>query len=195
VLGDPNPNWIGGISTTIKYKNLTLSFLFDHVQGGQVWNGTRSALTTIGTAAETGVATTAKTALKTFDGKTIAAGTTFRGSVTDFGAGPVALTQAWYSDIGGGFGSATGPQFFEDGTRTRLREIALGYSLTGPGFRQKTKLQSIDFSITGRNIVLWTHYKGIDPETNLTGPTNGRGLDYFNNPSTRSYLFTIKINY
>jgi len=43
--------------------------------------------------------------------------------------------------------------------------------------------------------VLWTHYKGIDPETNLTGPTNGRGLDYFNNPSTRSYLFTIKINY
>lgn len=195
VLGDPNPDWIGGISTTIKYKNLTLSFLFDHVQGGQVWNGTRSALTTIGTAAETGVATTAKTALKTFDGKTIAAGTTFRGSVADFGAGPVALTQAWYSDIGGGFGSATGPQFFEDGTRTRLREIALGYSLTGPGFRQKTKLQSIDFSITGRNIVLWTHYKGIDPETNLTGPTNGRGLDYFNNPSTRSYLFTIKINY
>ena len=67
--------------------------------------------------------------------------------------------------------------------------------MTGPGFRQRTKLQSIDFSFTGRNIVLWSDYKGIDPELNLTGPTNGRGIDYFNNPSTRSYLFTIRINY
>jgi len=195
VLGDPNPDWIGGITNTIKYRNLTLTFLFDHVQGGDVWNGTRSALTTIGTAAETGTETTAAKALKTYDGKTIAAGASFRGSVADFGAGPVALTQAWYSDIGGGFGSATGPQFFEKGTRTRLREVTLGYSLTSLSFRQKTRLQSIDFSFTGRNIVLWSHYKGIDPETNLTGPTNGRGIDYFNNPSTRSYLFTIKINY
>ncbi len=69
---------------------------------------------------------------------------------------------------GGGFGSAMGPQFFENGTRTRLREIVLGYSLTGASFKQKTKLQSIDFSLTGRNIVLWATYKGIDPETNLT---------------------------
>ena len=195
VLGDPNPDWIGAITNTIKFKTVSLTFLFDHVQGGDVWNGTRGALTTIGTAAETGTRALAKTDLKTYDGATIAAGTTFRGSIANFGAGPVALTQAWYSSIGGGFGTATGPQFIEKGTRTRLREIALGYSLTGFGFRQKTKLQSIDFSFTGRNIVLWTHYKGIDPETNLSGPTNGRGIDYFNNPSTRSYLFTIKINY
>ena len=195
VLGDPNPDWIGAITNTIKYKTVTLTFLFDHVQGGDVWNGTRGALTTIGTAAETGSRTVAKTDIKTYDGSTIAAGTTFRGSTANFGAGPVALTQAWYSSIGGGFGTATGPQFIEKGTRTRLREIALGYSITGPGFRQKTKLQSIDFSLTGRNIALWTHYKGIDPETNLSGPTNGRGIDYFNNPSTRSYLFTIRINY
>jgi TonB-linked SusC/RagA family outer membrane protein len=195
VLGDPNPDWIGAVNNTIRYKTVTLSFLFDHVEGGDVWNGTRGALTTIGTAAETGTMATAKTDIKDYDGNTVAAGTTFRGSIANFGAGPVALNQSWYSSIGGGFGSATGPQFFEKGTRTRLREIGLGYSLTGPNFRQKTKLQSIDFSFTGRNIVLWSHYKGIDPETNLSGPTNGRGIDYFNNPSTRSYLFTIKINY
>lgn len=195
VLGDPNPDWTGAISTTFSYKKVNLRVLFDHVQGGQVWNGTRAALTTMGTAAETGTEVTAPTDLTAYDGSVIPAGTTFRGSIGDFGAGPVALTQAWYSDIGGGFGSATGPQFFESATRTRLREISLGYTISGKRFTEKTKLQSIDISLSGRNIVLWTKYKGIDPETNLEGPSNGRGIDYFNNPSTRSYLFSIKINY
>ena len=195
VLGDPNPDWTGAINTTISYKGINLSVLFDHVQGGDVWNGTRAALTTIGTAAETATEVKASQDLTDYGGNVIPAGTTFRGSIGDFGAGPVALNQKWYNDIGGGFGSATGDQFFEKGTRTRLREISIGYTLSGSKFTQKTKLQSIDFSISGRNIVLWTKYKGIDPETNLEGPNNGRGIDYFNNPSTRSYLFSIKINY
>lgn len=195
VLGDPNPDWTGAISTTFSYKGVNLKVLFDHVEGGDVWNGTRAALTTMGTAAETATEVTAPTDLTDYAGNVIPAGTTFRGSIEDFGAGPVALNQSWYNDIGGGFGSATGAQFFEKGTRTRLREISIGYTLSGAKFTQKTKLQSIDFSISGRNIVLWTKYKGIDPETNLEGPSNGRGIDYFNNPSTRSYLFSIKINY
>ncbi|MBA2562894.1 MAG: hypothetical protein H0V14_08265, partial [Chitinophagaceae bacterium] len=100
----------------------------------------------------------------------------------------------WYTDLGGGFGPVSS-QFIEDGTRTRLREVSIGYSLNSENFRNKTRLQSIDFSVTGRNLALWTDYSGIDPETNLTGPSNGRGLDYFNNPSTRSFLFTLRINY
>ncbi len=78
---------------------------------------------------------------------------------------------------------------------TRLREVTLSYSLNTAGFRDATKLQSIDFSLTGRNLYLWTNYTGVDPETNLTGVSNGRGLDYFNNPSTRSILFSIRLTY
>ena len=162
---------------------------------GQVWNGTKAALSTIGTAGFTGNEVTAAQDLKTADGSTIATSTTFRGSIRDFGGGPVALTQAWYNGNGGGFGSATDPFYFEDGTRTRLRQISLGYTITGPNFKKMTKFQSIDISVSGRNIALWTKYTGIDPETNLTGPSNGRGLDYFNNPSTRSYLLSVKVNF
>ena len=194
VLGDPNPNWQAGITNNFRYKGIGLSVLIDHVQGGKVWNGTRGALVTFGTAAATGNESVATSDLKTYDGGTITSGTTFRGNIQDFGAGPVALTEAYYTSVGGGFGPVAS-QFLEDGTRTRLREIALSYSLTGTKFRTATKLQSIDFSITGRNLALRTKYTGIDPETNLTGPSNGRGLDYFNNPSTRSYLFSVKINY
>ncbi len=195
VIGNPNPDWTGAINTSISWKGLNLSFLFDRVQGGDVWNGTKGALYDFGTHADMGIESTATTDLKTVTGGTIAAGTTFRGLIKDFGAGPVALTQPWFN---GGLGSGFGPvgsQFVEDGTRTRLREVSIGYTLRGDKFRQKTKLNSIDFSITGRNLALWTNYTGIDPETNLTGPTNGRGLDYFNNPSTKSYFFTVKINY
>lgn len=194
VVGDPNPDWLGGITNTIRWRNVSLSFLFDHVQGGTVWNGTKGALYTFGTHAETGNTVTSATDLKTYYGETIAAGTPFRGAVRDFGAGNVALTQQWYTDLGGGFGPVAS-QFMEDGTRTRLREVTIGYSINGSRFRAKSRLQSIDFSITGRNLGLWTKYTGIDPETNLTGPSNGRGLDYFNNPSTRSYLFTVRLNY
>jgi TonB-linked SusC/RagA family outer membrane protein len=194
VIGDPNPDWIGSFNTTVTYKGLTVSFLIDRVQGGDVWNGTKGALYTFGTHRDVGFEVTAPQNLRTYTGGTITSGTTFRGAIRDFGAGPVALTEPWYNDLGGGFGPV-GSQFIEDGTRTRLREVSLGYTIKGTNFTKKSRLSSIDISITGRNLVLWTDYQGIDPETNLTGPSNGRGLDYFNNPSTRSYLLTIKINY
>jgi len=41
--------------------------------------------------------------------------------------------------------------------------------------------------------LLWTPYQGIDPDTNLTGSTNGRGLDYFQNPNTKSYIFKLTV--
>jgi TonB-linked SusC/RagA family outer membrane protein len=194
VIGNPNPDWTGALNTSINYKGINLSFVIDHVQGGDVWNGTKGALYYFGTHQDLGNEVVAATDLMTYSGSTIAAGTRFRGAVKDFGAGPVALTQAWYTGLGGGFGPVSS-QFIEDGTRTRLREVSLGYSIKGEKLRKKAKISSIDLTFTGRNLGLWTKYSGIDPETNLTGPSNGRGLDYFNNPSTRSYLFTIKINY
>ena len=194
VIGNSNPDWIGSLNLNVQYKNFSVSALFERVQGGDVWNGTRGALNVFGKPANIGNETTYSSALKTATGGTIAANTPFRGNVGNFGGGAVALTESWYNNLGGGF-NGPGSQFIEDGSRTRLREVAVNYRINGSKFKAKTGLQSIDFSLSGRNLALWTNYTGIDPETNLTGPSNGRGLDYFNNPSTRSYFFTIRINY
>jgi hypothetical protein len=70
----------------------------------------------------------------------------------------------------------------------------LSYSLPSE-ICKKAKLQAVDLTLSGRNLLLWTNWVGIDPETNLTGASNGRGLEYFNNPNTRSYLFTLKVTY
>jgi hypothetical protein len=118
---------------------------------------------------------------------------TFRGTVGDFGGGKVALDQLWYTNNGGGF-NVNAP-FVEDATWSRLREVTLSYSLTSQKFRNSTKLSSVIISLTGRNLALWTDYRGIDPETNLTGAQNGRGLDYFQNPNTKSVLVKLTINY
>ena len=207
VIGDPIPKWRGGLYNTFRYKGLALTVLIDRVDGVDVWNGTRGALDSYGTAAETGVATTVSAdqaaTLKAFNGKTIAQlyqpnadGTyTFRGSIKDFGAGDVALDEKWFRNgLGNGF-NGPAEQFVEHINYTRLREMTLTYSLNQEWFRAKTKLSSVDFSVTGRNLYLWTKYSGVDPETNLTGVSNGRGLDYFNNPSTKSLIFSVRFNY
>ena len=38
VIGNINPDWIGGISNTFRYKNLTLGFLVDMRQGGDIFS-------------------------------------------------------------------------------------------------------------------------------------------------------------
>ncbi|MBW3544438.1 MAG: hypothetical protein KY428_02370, partial [Bacteroidetes bacterium] len=56
-------------------------------------------------------------------------------------------------------------------------------------------LGSVNLSITGRNLALWTKYQGIDPDTNLSGASNAFGLDYFNNPATKSFIVTLNLKY
>lgn len=195
IIGNPNPKWRGGITNTFSYKGLSLAVLFDAVQGNQFFNGTRGALYTFGTHADNGHEVVSDVDLKTVDGQTIKAGTPFRGAIKDFGGGPVALTQAWYQGLGTSFSSASAKQFIEDASVVRLREISVNYNLHSAGFRKVTRLSSIDFSLTGRNLLLWTPFTGVDPEINITGAGIVRGEDWFSNPNTRSFLFSIKINY
>ncbi|AZQ64345.1 SusC/RagA family TonB-linked outer membrane protein [Flammeovirga pectinis] len=195
VIGNPNPEWNAGLGVTVQYKGFRLYALFDHQQGGQVWNGTKGALSYFGRTAESATEATATTPVANVYGDVYGAGETFRGAVHDFGGGPVALDETWYwGGLGSGF-TGPGSQFIEDATSTRLRELTMSYSLSMPQLKKALKVSSIDLSITGRNLFIWTDYSGIDPETNLTGASNGRGLDYFNNPSTKSWVFTAAFNW
>jgi TonB-linked SusC/RagA family outer membrane protein len=212
VIGDPNPNYRASIGnlfsfTGAKSRTFNIYALFDFSVGGQMWNGTRGALVNYGVAKETAVETTVSAAeaaqIRTFDGFTVGTSPrsiqnpdgsfTFRGILKDFGSGVVALDEAWYTGPGGGFG--INQPFVEDATWSRLRELTLSYGFKTSLWRKDGMQSNVSFGVTGRNLVLWTPYKGIDPETNLTGANNGRGLDYFQNPNTRSYLFNVQINF
>ncbi|MGB7394192.1 MAG: SusC/RagA family TonB-linked outer membrane protein, partial [Pricia sp.] len=196
VIGDPNPDWRGGLGSTFSYKNLSLNVLFSRVAGNDFFNGTRGSLYAFGTHGDQGGTVVApEGGLVNIEGDLIPEGTSFQGEVRDFGVGPVALDQAWYTGPGTASNTASYRQFVEDASATRLREITLTYSLNSQRFRDFSRLSSIDFSLTGRNLVLWTDYSGVDPEANVSGAGLARGQDWFTNPNTKSYVFSVSINY
>jgi TonB-linked SusC/RagA family outer membrane protein len=184
VIADGNPKWLGSVHSSVTWQKFTLSGLVDVRHGGQVWNGTKGALQFFGTHASTLIRGNAVVFGKTW----------FPGPVGGPGAGQsVVLDQSWFQDLGSSF---TGPsaQSVEDGSYVKLREISLSYSLQQPWIKN-WGFSSIDLRVAGRNLHTWTKYDGIDPEANLAGATALiQGVDYFNNPQTRSFVLSLGLN-
>jgi len=195
VLGDPNPDWQGSAFSTVRYKNFSLSVLLETFQGADIFAGTKSVMTDLGTWGGTDVETTATQNLLDYDGNVILAGNTFRGRIHDFGNGPVALTESWYNGDGGFFGGGNDELYIEDGSWTRIREIILSYTARSPWLERNLGLSALQFSFTGRNLIIWTPFEGNDPDTNLEGISKARGIDYFNNPATKSYVFSLSATF
>jgi TonB-linked SusC/RagA family outer membrane protein len=184
IIADPNPKWTGSVRTSVRVGNFSFSGLLDVRHGGQVWNGTRAALNAVGTSAES--------ALR---GQTVVFGQSFlAGPVAGPGAGTTAvLDQNFFANYyGWSFASTIGQPFYEDGGFVKLRELSVGYTLRNRFVTRTLGLSSVDLRLAGRNLAVWTNYSGADPETNLGGAETGaRGIDFFNNPQSRSFVFTV----
>ena len=189
VIADPNPDWIGSINSAMRFgKNLRLTGLLDMRHGGQVWNGTKGALYNFGTHADTYIRNTPVTY-----------GTNYFTSKYPTVAGPGAGTsfvvgQSWWQGEGGGFGDVSA-QFIEPGGFAKLREIALSYTLDQPWISNHIGFSTVDLRVAGHNLKTWTKYSGTDPEANLGGAAVlAEGIDYFNLPATRSFVFSVGLN-
>lgn len=196
VLGDPNPEWRAGLGFNLSYKKLNIDVVVEHSEGGKFSPRTLWVLHRFGTTQETANRLTLTQDLVNFKGNTVAAGTTVRGKVRDFGGGPVLLDENWYrTGIGGGFGDNQAYNFaVYDATFTKVRELSLSYTMDGP-IASSIGLSNIVFKVTGRNLININEVPGIDPEVNQYGVGQAQGLDYFTNPQTKSYLFTVSFNY
>ncbi len=196
VIGDPNPDWTGGFGTKVSYKGLSVNVLFETSQGGDMWAGTEAVLRNFGIAPATANEVTLTEDLTNINGTTYSSGETVRGNIHNFGAGNVILDEAWYESLGGGFGSVS-EDFIHDASYFRLREVAINYNFP-QSMLSKIKVDKLSLSLIGRNLALWSDFAdtfGVDPETNLTGVSNGRGLDYFTNPGTKSYSVKLSIGF
>ncbi len=183
-LGDVNPDWTMGITNEFSYRGVSLSFLVDIKQGGMMWNGTRGALYYFGAHADT--ETREPDDLFVFDGVLESTGKPNNIEVVK--------DMNWYI-LGEGSGF-TGPtvDFIEETSWVRLRHLTLSYTLPAKLFKGKF-VKALSVYATGKNLWLSTPYTGIDPETSLMGASNAQGMDYFNMPGTRSYLFGLKASF
>jgi len=192
VIGDPQPKWTGSVSSSLTlWKNLRLSALLDIKRGGEGWNGTKGALYNFGKHKDTEV----RNVLRTFGTDYMPGNPNGTGAVGGPGAGlPVTIDENWYTGLGSGFGPVS-RQFIENAGYAKLRELSVGYTLNSPWLTRGIGFSSVDVRLSGRNLKTWTKYTGIDPETNLGGAAFAvRGIDYFNNPQTRSVVFSVGLN-
>ena len=181
-FGNFNPDWLMGIRNTFRWKGLSLSAQLDIRSGGVMWNGTRGALYFFGTHQETAdrEGTKVFTGVKASDG-----------AANDI---EVPYGEAWMSlGNGNGFFGSNTEDFIEDAGWIRLREVTLSYTIP-TSVMDSTPFSGLTVSFTGRNLWLSTDYRGVDPETSLLGAASGQGLDYFNMPNTKSFVFAFNLN-
>ena len=194
IIGNPNADFLLGINNSFSWKGLSLDLLFDIKHGGQMWNGTKGAASFFGrtTLTEDRVQPTEDGSSDYHNANYI-----YNGVLASNGSPNnivLPLDQNWFTGNGGGFGNVA-ESFVEDASYYRLRYVTLGYDLRKSDIA-KLPFESIGLSVTGRNLLLYTPYTGVDPETSLVGSSsNGQGLDYFQMPGVKSVSVGLNLTF
>ena len=180
-IGNANADWLLNISNTISYKNLSMSFLVNHVHGGDVF--TYSVATLLGRGVLKETADRAQSFV-------------LPGVQADGTPNSVMINNSTYyfSNV------LYGPDemLVYDASVWRLAEISLTYKVP-QSLLNKTPFGSIDLTASGYN--LWYDAYNTpdganwDPNIAGTGVGNGRGFDYLNGPSAKKYGLSLKLTF
>lgn len=191
VIGNVNPNWIGGVSNRLHYKDISLSWLVDMRQGGDVFSLDLYYGLATGLYPET--------AGLNDQGKPSRDPVSQGGGVILPGVNPDGKpnqTRASNTAFGlFGYRRQPAAAFVYDASYVKLREAALAYTLPQTLVNRLRAFKGIDLSLVGRN--LWMIHKNLpyaDPEENL-GAGNLQGYQVGAYPMVRTFTFNIKLRF
>ncbi len=86
-------------------------------------------------------------------------------------------------------------EYIEDGTFVKLREVAVQFRFDQPWVR-RIGAQSLTLRLAGRNLLTFTGYRGLDPETNMfSASTVARSVDFATTPIPRSFTMSLGLNF
>jgi TonB-linked SusC/RagA family outer membrane protein len=169
-FGDPNPKFNMSFINDLSYKNfITFAFQIDWIKGNHLYNQTKEWMY------RDGIHSDYEKPI-TINGET--------GAWTAFYRGVYAQRQA----------NGTKDYFYEDASFTRLRNISIGVDLEKIF---KLPLRKLQLVASGRNLMTFTNYTGMDPEVS-SGTTNSafdRGTDHNTMPNYRSYQIGLNIGF
>ncbi|MGV3586672.1 MAG: SusC/RagA family TonB-linked outer membrane protein [Adhaeribacter sp.] len=189
ILGNTQPDWIGGITNTFTYKNLSLSGLVDARWGFEKYNQLENFYSAFGIADYTAN----RRETKVFEG-VLADGTPNTKEVwLGQGTGPdgVAYGEGFYRN----YHRNVSENFVQDASWIRLRSLTLAYSLP-PAWLPRKFIRNASVSVTGNNLWLYTDYYGLDPESSSDNSgSNVDGFAGFTYPAARTILFTLNLGF
>ena len=168
--GNANPRYNIGFRNSLSYKNFNLDFLINARIGGVCVSVTQAIMDRFGVSASSAEARDNGGVI--INGEKIPA-------------------QPYYAVVGGGV-AGVGSMYVYSASNVRLGEASLSYTFPAKLFRNKIK--EITIAATGRNLILLTKAP-FDPETTANTGTYYQGIDYFIQPSLRSFGFTTKIQF
>ncbi|RKN76908.1 SusC/RagA family TonB-linked outer membrane protein [Ulvibacterium marinum] len=171
-LGDPIPNYSGGATIELNYKQLKMEMFWNWFVGNEIWNQSKWFRDFFGT----------------FEGsaKGVAAFRSWTPELGNNAAAPI-----WESETNLSTSGAGNSWYVEDGSYARLQRLALVYS-----FEDKVKdalgLSTFEVGLSANNIWTITNYSGLDP--GVGGDVDTRfGIDVGNFPVTPQYLITVNL--
>ena len=167
-LGSPFPDFNASFISDFTFKKfLSFGFQIDWVKGGHIYNNTRNWLYRDGIHSD-------YTKEFEVDGKTGAWSAFYQGVY--LGTAPAGIKN----------------YFQEDGSFVRLRNAYIGLD-----FSQllNLKIRRLQLLLSGRNLITWTKYRGMDPELSSFNPSGvlGQRWDDHVLPNFRTYQLTLNI--
>ena len=190
IYGDTQYDYTMGVSNTFAWKGISLDFTLDIRQGGLMYSRTADITRFTGTSITTTINDrnpfiVPNSVVKTDDGN---------GNVT-YAPNTTAVDVEHMDDY---YRADANARFnVIDKSFVKLREVVLSYNLPSR-ILQGTYMQSLTFSVIGRNLFIWTPRSNqyIDPETSTFGnDLAGQFGEFSANPSTRSLGFSLKASF
>ena len=192
ILGNASPDWTGGISSSFRFKRLTLSGLIDARVGGDFFSAFNARAYSSGLHQNT---------LEGREGGIVGEGVSLASCTGEEEDGVISGCSAANTinvsaeDYFGRIGGQIGEEFVYDGSFVKLRELQLGYRVPENFFRN-VPLQALTVSVVGRNLLLLhSNVPNLDPEASYRNDSEGIGLELAGVPQTRSIGFNINARF
>lgn len=187
LIGNREPKFLLGLGSTFRYKDLSLSLLFDGRCGGDVYNRTQQINLSNG---QSYLLERYRNREVVFNGVVAQPDGTYKPNTT-----PVVFDSQTINN----YFVVASSNFIEDGSYIRLSYVTVAYDF-GKLMKKlgsRNPIKGMKLSATGRNLFLLTKYTGCDPQI-MNGASNGTGsmgIDAFNVPPLRSFNFNLSLTF
>ena len=175
-LGNAQPEWLGGWSNSITYKDFNLSFLIDARIGGKIYSQTSADLDEAGASVRS---------LQYRE-----SGVVLQGINTETGnANTVNISgQDYWTAM-----SNISENYLYDQDNVRLRELSIGYRIPGV---KSIGLDSANLQLVGRNLFFFSkEAEDIDPEVMLGTSLGIQGMSHNQMPTMKSIGLNLTLNF